>query len=340
MLTQEVFFLPVVLVLGTHFPNHWLHCAALLFFSIVVLLSPIVWDIDVPYESLLDIRRVGLSASGQRLLMLAAVFAGVSQQYNLFISLLSAACVWTAAWIPFGCSAPWSEVLRLGALFGAQAVVTAGPSATIITWAAAIVLAFIIAFCSWVVRRRRLAASEVPIALRHCAEMQKRLCLWGGAAFSPELLRVGADVRSAAQCVLEFEERLPMERLDLAFFAERRQWRTTLVEAPSYSAVIQHLEVLKAAISEPATQILVQQVLARALVRTHGKELGEPLACKIARLAVPPIDVVVPSPLKGWEFGNLDLAILRRHAAKAAAKIPDMIQTRGHGTQVLGRHIP
>jgi len=333
MLIKDVLFLPVTLALTAHGSEHFIHTVALLFFSVVASLGSSVWDVDLPYNSLLDIRCVGLNTSGRRLFTMAAVHAGCRSQYGLFLILAVTSGVWTSIWIPFGSSTTWAEVLRVGASVGALVAATLGPVATFATWSVVAMLALATSCGSWVLRKRQLEATGVPSAMRYCAEMQKRLCLWGDTA--PAKLCADADVRNTARSILEFEERIPIERLDLAFFGERQAWRISLADAPDYDAVLAHLERLKTAIDEPVTRILMQQVLARTPV-TKTKKIGLYLAGAITKFAAPTIDVEVPSPLKGWEFGDLDLAALRLHAWREAIKILQCLDTVA-GPTMFGR---
>jgi len=154
-------------------------------------------------------------------------------------------------------------------------------------------------------------------------ELQQSLCIWDGA--EPRPLQLDADIKGTARRILELEEQIPVERLRLSFFSEREAWRSRLVDAPDYGIVLQHIDQLKEAVSVPATRVLVQQVLARIVIQPRN--LHMPLAREIVHFAVPTLDFILPSPLKGWEFGELDLAQLRSHAAAEASRIPDIIHT-------------
>mmetsp|Transcript_145305 Transcript_145305/g.256145 ORF Transcript_145305/g.256145 Transcript_145305/m.256145 type:complete len:1585 (+) Transcript_145305:42-4796(+) len=334
MITKDVLLFPVVLVLSGRLSEHWLYSVALLFYTVIILLSSAVWDVDLPYESLLDVRCSGLNMGGRRLLTMAAVQAGLSGNNGLFLSFMVASAAWTTMWAPFASSTPWAEVLRLGASAGGLAAATLGLFPTFLTWISAFIIGLLTAFGSWLLRKRALAASKIPSAMQHCVDMEKCLRLWGDTTLPR--LRVDADVRSTARRVLEFEDRLPVERLDLDFFAGRHAWRSGLADAPDYETVLLHIERLKTAISVPVTRILVQQVLARMTL--FGKrQLDRPLATEIAKFVVPPVDFKLPQPLKGWEFGDLDLAALRQHAEREAAKIPMLIRSKAAGPTTIGR---
>jgi len=334
MITKDVLLFPVVLVLSGRLSEHWLYSVVLLFYTVITLLSSAVWDVDLPYESLLDVRCSGLNMGGRRLLTMAAVQAGLSGNNGLFLSFMVASAAWTTMWAPFASSTPWAEVLRLGASAGGLAAATLGLFPTFLTWISAFIIGLLTAFGSWLLRKRALAASKIPSAMQHCVDMEKCLRLWGDTTLPR--LRVDADVRSTARRVLEFEDRLPVERLDLDFFAGRHAWRSGLADAPDYETVLLHIERLKTAISVPVTRILVQQVLARMTL--FGKrQLDRPLATEIAKFVVPPVDFKLPQPLKGWEFGDLDLAALRQHAEREAAKIPMLIRSKAARPTTIGR---
>eukprot|EP00930_Biecheleria_cincta_P033255 TRINITY_DN23020_c0_g1_i1.p1 TRINITY_DN23020_c0_g1~~TRINITY_DN23020_c0_g1_i1.p1 ORF type:complete len:1521 (+),score=251.07 TRINITY_DN23020_c0_g1_i1:50-4612(+) len=334
-MAKEVLIFPVVLSLTTKLSEHWLYCVALLFYCVIALLSSAIWDVDLSYEFLLDIRCTGLNLGGRRLLAIAAIQVGLTGHWFGFISLLVASAAWSAVLAPFAASIAWAEVLRLGASVAALAAATFGLVPAYVTMAAICIIAVVTAVISWMLRRRSYAASEIPAALQHCSEMESNLRLWGDTAASLKL-NVDADVLSTARQILEFEDRLPMERLELGFFAERSAWRRSLAESPDYKTVLSHIERLKAAITVPVTRILLQQVLAKAPA-TRGKQLGLPLANEIARFTVPPIEFDVPAPLKGWEFGDLNLAALRQHAARQAKMIPKLIQSRAPAETKIGR---
>lgn len=175
---------------------------------------------------------------------------------------------------------------------------------------------------------------DIPTALHRCADIRKRLCLWDESE-APAQLHIDADVKNTAQRILEFEEQLPLERLDLDFFARRQVWRQGLAEAVNYESVLDHLTALQDAISEPVTRILVKQVLTR--LHVGGRLLGADLAGHITRMAVPSFDFTLPPPLDGWEYGSLDLAGLRQHAQAEAARIPAMIQTKATQPTSFGK---
>jgi len=250
---------------------------------------------------------------------------------GLFVALVLLCAAWVLAWLRCGCSASWPELLRVGACLGAVAAAWgARPGSVAVIWVSTTAVALAMALGGCWSRKRLLAASEVPAALADLAEIQERLCLWGGEPLPA--LRADADVRGTAERLLEFEERLPTERLDPAFFSERGAWRLALADTPEYSTVLYHLSTLKAMIREPATRVLTKQVLARAPVgRSSGqcqRQLGWRLAGEVVRFAVPRIDVSLPEPAQGWELGKIDLALLRSIAAQKAAFIPSAINTR------------
>merc|ERR1712110_645105 len=153
-------------------------------------------------------------------------------------------------------------MLRLGAPIGAVAAGTLELRWTYASWVGATLLALAVLLGNNMIRRRHFTSSGMPTVLQHCADIQQRLCLWDRQAMSRPL-RIDSDVKSTVQRVLVFEEQLPMERLKLDFFAERRDWRRRLAEASDYDVVLSHIAMLKAAISEPLTRLLTQQVLAR-----------------------------------------------------------------------------
>lgn len=333
-ITKEVLLFPVILSLTTKLPASGLYCVALLFYVVVALLSSAIWDVDLTYESLLDIRCTGLNLGGRRLLAIAAVQVAVTGHRFGFISLMIASVVWSAAMAPCAASVAWAEVLRLGASVMALVAATFGLLPAYVALAVTSIVALATAVTSWRLRTRAYAASEIPTALQHCLEMESNLRLWGDTASLK--LSINADVASTAQHILEFEDRLPVERLKLDFFAERSAWRSSLAESPDYKTVLSHIEHLKAAITVPVTRILLQQVLATAPA-TQTRQLGLPLAREITQFTVPPIEFAMPPPLKGWEFGDLNIVALRQHAAQQAKHIPKLIQSRAPLKIKIGR---
>eukprot|EP00927_Polykrikos_kofoidii_P036943 TRINITY_DN31130_c0_g1_i1.p1 TRINITY_DN31130_c0_g1~~TRINITY_DN31130_c0_g1_i1.p1 ORF type:complete len:1602 (+),score=233.77 TRINITY_DN31130_c0_g1_i1:189-4994(+) len=326
-LVEDVLFMPLIYVLVDVGQNSWLHSGVLLFFLIAVLVGPAVWDVKVPYDGLLDIRLVGLNASGRKLLIFGAVAAAITGHHVVFLSLAAASSFWVLIWMSCGASVPWVEVLRLAssasAFTGWRVTL-----AIVLLWCGAIVLAIAVAAGGRLQRKRHLATSEVPVALGHLTEIQKRLRLWDNDSIAQThgqpTVRADADVGLVAQQVLALEERIPLERLDLDFFSERAEWRNRLANAPDFTVVHGLLERLRAAVVVPVTRVLMAQLLSRVNIRVQNRDLYLPLAREIVGFAAPPVCL---TSLNGSQDTDLDICQLHDKAKREAAKISKHIHS-------------
>lgn len=333
-LLQEVLFLPTVAVIAPMTPTHPAWTLPLLYFAVVTALSPAAWGTPLSRAGLLDIRTLGLSSSGRQLLLAAAIVAAVHGWRVPFVSLAVAAALWTLAWTPRGAEVRWAELLRAGAsLAGAGAALEGLPLGSLVAGAACWVgLTAAFAAASGWRWRKQLAATTVPQAVETLGLLQARLSLWGGGG-PQHHVALGASVPRAAAALLDLEERTPFDRLRLDFLRARRGWRARLLRAADYDDVLAQLKKLEAALAEPPTRILLQQVLER-MPLARGGSLPEPLAAEIVELAAPRPDARPPEPPRGWEHGRLDLAAARQAAAREAAKLPAQMQTSAANPRV------
>jgi len=319
-LLQEVMFLPVTLALSTQAKSTIgiLNSICLMYYMTVALLGTSVWELSTSPTLHLDIRCVGLSSCGRRLLLAAAVIAAVSSMQSLFVALVMSAGIWTACWAWRGSSVLWTQVLQFSAIVGCVLLMKVGLFAMYITYFSGIVLAVLVMVTGCIQRRQRWSASGLPEALTRLQHIQERLCLWGDTSNSHQHV-FGTTAQSAAYWLLNLEAGLPFERLSLKFMNLRQSWRRELLKSPSYETVLSKLKELQEAIHEPCTRVLLRQVLVRYKV-PYGHRFPEPLVESITNFAEPRISWNPPCGTKGWEFGNLDLKQLRAKANASATQ--------------------
>jgi len=325
-LLHEVLFLPLVASLAQASTTSWPHCLCLAYYVLSALLAPAVWEARIDSESLLDVRQLGVFASGARLLLAASVFAATSGSPVGLQATASALTLWTLVGAFVGASSvPWAGVLHVGVGAGGLAAASGGLRGAAAAWLVAAVFAFARASAA----RRRLAAaalaSEVPAAVARLARIQTCLSLWGDAspivvptvdAFSPQVVAVA---------VRELEARLPFERLDPDFLAHRGSWLRRLSAASTFSQLSAKLEALEKAVRVPPQRAMLVQLLGKVRPQSAGRCRGLPrpvaslVVSYVAEAAAPMElgDEVVPA--EWWTAaGQFDLIRISQ-AARARA---------------------
>jgi len=335
--TQETLFLPIVLVLSSvKSPRTLLHSAAVYYYITLAVLANGVWDMPVPRSLLLDIRCVGMSSSGRRLLLCAAVLAANVGSELVFVIFSCSACAWALAWAPRGGSVLWVELLRAGSLASCCAVIFFSQKAALFGMAGFALVSTVVAVVDWARRRVAWARSSLPKAIAELEGLTLRLSVWGNDV-EAESLVTNLSAQGVAQKVIQLETQIPFDRFTTHFMAGRHAWRSTLLDAACFEEVLGCIQELREGIVEPTTRILLKQVLGRAPL-AKGRSIPAPLIDEVLAFAVPQLGFKPLAPVEGWRTGRLGLVQIARDARNQAWRLPEHIGSRGPGRpQVFGR---